>query len=346
MTPSSALPSCSLLSMSPDKFQRHLATKPIKFIVGSDKVEFYIHGAFLSRLSTPLGSLVDGGINASLEACVTWEDVDKDVFLRFAQFAYTDNYASFAPVDKYDPARCFEGATRPMANTIEPDRNSPRESAFSAADTIVQPVNVEDAFKLPYSLMSYKMIADRTHSLYCKYSRASRVSRLEYYAMACDCSAKGEGSPSKKKQDYISTFIAKQGDLAHDDSVDGWQNVWQTKQVSQTKSFEYVFTGHAGVGALAERCGIASLVDLACSYLVYELSQWTISTSVFVPEFGGLVRYVYGHTAQGCRLRLLVAQFAACVVEDVCGLEGWSALLHDMPDFVTDLVNQLTSRFG
>ena len=33
---------------------------------------------------------------------------------------------------------------------------------------------------------------------------------------------------------------------------------------------------------------------------------------------------------------LLVAQFAACVVEDVCGLEGWSVLFHDVPDFVAD----------
>lgn len=33
-------------------------TKPIEFIVGCDKVEFYIHGAFLSRLSTPLGAFL------------------------------------------------------------------------------------------------------------------------------------------------------------------------------------------------------------------------------------------------------------------------------------------------
>jgi hypothetical protein len=287
-------------------------------------VEFYIHGAFLSRLSAPLGALVDGGTDASLEPCVTWEDVDVDVFSRFGQFAYTGNYAGFAPVDKYDPARCCEGTTRATANTIGPDSIGPRESPFSGScstDMIVQPVNIKDAFKLPYSLTSYKMTADRTHSLFCKYyerkySQVSRVSRPKFYAMACDC------------------------------SVDVGQNVWQTKRACQTKSFEHVFIGHAGIGALAERCAIAPLMDLACSYLVHELSQWTISTSVFVPEFGGLVRYVYGRTAQGCQLRLLVAQFAACVVEDVCGLEGWSVLLHEVPDFVADLVNQLTSRVG
>lgn len=39
-----------------------------------------------------------------------------------------------------------------------------------------------------------------------------------------------------------------------------------------------------------------------------------------------------------------MAQFAACVVEDVSGLEGWSVLKKEVPDFMADLVNQMTDR--
>ncbi|KAH8757632.1 hypothetical protein F5883DRAFT_374399, partial [Diaporthe sp. PMI_573] len=62
-----------------------------------------------------------------------------------------------------------------------------------------------------------------------------------------------------------------------------------------------------------------------------------ISVSAFVPKFARFVRYIYS-----CTLRLLVAQFAACVVEDVSGLEGWSALVNKTPGFGADLIYQMT----
>ena len=107
-----------------------------------------------------------------------------------------------------------------MVNAIEPNSTNPGESPLSAADMTMQPVNVKDAFKLPYSLTPYKMTADRTHSLFYKpyerkFSRGSRISGLEFDAMARDSALKGKAVPPRKKQDYISTFIAKQSDLAH-----------------------------------------------------------------------------------------------------------------------------------
>jgi hypothetical protein len=81
--------------------------------------------------------------------------------------------------------------------------------------------------------------------------------------------------------------------------------------------------------------------------LVRELAHWTISPSAFLTDFGALVRYVYGdRMARGCRLRLLVAQFAACVVEDVSGLDDWLMLMNETPDFGADLVDQMINRLG
>ena len=106
-------------------------------------------------------------------------------------------------------------------------------------------------------------------------------------------------------------------------------------------SFEFI--GHARIWVFARRFGIASLTDLAFTQLAHELTEWTIWPSAFVPRFGGLVRYVYGNCTTGeSQLRQLVAHFAACVVEDVSGLEGWSALLKEVPHFAVDLVEQMT----
>ena len=50
------------------------------------------------------------------------------------------------------------------------------------------------------------------------------------------------------------------------------------------------------------------------------LAHWTMSESAFTNDFGGLVRYVYSvRTTAGCQLQRLMAEFAACMTEDVCG---------------------------
>jgi hypothetical protein len=75
-----------------------------------------------------------------------------------------------------------------------------------------------------------------------------------------------------------------------------------------------------------------------------ELGIWP---SAFIPDFGGLLHYVYGNcTDRGCRLRRLLAEFAACVVEDVSGLERWLMLLEEVPAFAADLVNLIMDRAG
>ncbi|KAH8889960.1 hypothetical protein GQ53DRAFT_651444, partial [Thozetella sp. PMI_491] len=155
---------------------------------------------------------------------------------------------------------------------------------------------------------------------------------------------KASCGPSEKKRDCISAFIAQCGSLTGVDN-EGLE-FRRALSTRRTRSVEHLLI-HAKVWFLAERYAMASLMELACSYLVDELAQWTISASDFVPKFSALVRYVYANrTAGRCRLERLVAQFAACMVEDVMDFEGWSGLLHEVPDFTTDLVRQMTDRFA
>jgi hypothetical protein len=50
---------------------------------------------------------------------------------------------------------------------------------------------------------------------------------------------------------------------------------------------------------------------------------------------------VYSNSTAKSQLRQLVAGFAACVVEDVCVLEGWTTLFNEVPDFAADLVKKM-----
>src|SRR3569833_4284917 len=62
-------------------------------------MEFYIHRGLICHLSAPLNDMVKGS-QGSLEGCVTWEDIDSDVFSCFAQFLYTGAYTTPAHPEK------------------------------------------------------------------------------------------------------------------------------------------------------------------------------------------------------------------------------------------------------
>lgn len=86
-------------------------------------------------------------------------------------------------------------------------------------------------------------------------------------------------------------------------------------------------------------------MDNSCSQLAHELVKWTISPSDFVSDFGPLVRYVYNDcTADNRTLQHLVAQFAACLVEDVTGFKHWTGLLTQVPAFAIDLISQIGAK--
>jgi hypothetical protein len=151
---------------------------------------------------------------------VTWEDIDEGVFLRFAQFAYTDTYMGFAPAEKDDPTRCFEGSLNIAVKVVEKpqDNIGPRQSPFPDPAKIIQPINIKDTFQLPYSLASYKITADRMYALFCKYNGFKPSTAYKY-------SAGGNGGPSTKKQKFVSTFMEKQSNLAEASDIDIWQNI-------------------------------------------------------------------------------------------------------------------------
>ncbi|TVY89356.1 hypothetical protein LAWI1_G006690 [Lachnellula willkommii] len=68
-----------------------------KFTVGEkidgSPTEFHVHEEAFAALSEPLSSLMRGGMAESRAACAKWDDVSKETFERFAQFAYTGDYS-------------------------------------------------------------------------------------------------------------------------------------------------------------------------------------------------------------------------------------------------------------
>lgn len=264
----------------------------------------------MSCLSAPLNELVNRGSGESSDVSVAWKDVDRDVFSRFVQFAYTGVYTGFSPSENDDSS---EGATE-TANVVEKQLDTMSNGLF-----LDPPPLRGDPFKLPYSLASYE--------------KATKDIPFGTSRLIC------QQGISSKKRDFISAFVAKQGGLEYASSR-------KADLTFPTGFLEAVLLGHAKTWVFANAYAISTLMSHAHSHLAHELAHWTISPATFLYELGGLVQYIYDQTVTRSQLRLLIVEFVACVVEDVSNLEGWPTLLKDVPDFAADLLDQMTNRLG
>ncbi|KAM3537532.1 hypothetical protein ARSEF1564_009548 [Beauveria bassiana] len=113
---------------------------------------------------------------------------------------------------------------------------------------------------------------------------------------------------------------------------------------NRSRSLENVL-GHAKMWYIAEKYAIKSLMDVASSSFTSELARWVINDSEFITDFGRVLSYLYRSRAGDNALQLLIAQFAACIVDDVRNLDSWAELMKDVPAFHYDLVHALVKVY-
>ncbi|KAK9444609.1 nucleoporin FG repeat region domain-containing protein [Metarhizium brunneum] len=178
----------------------------------------------------------------------------------------------------------------------------------------------------PYSLVS-KTTALDTYS-------GSKVSSKRKRATTDD----GEdlGKHSETQQHCISLFLKKYRIDEHKFQANG------TDGTATMPIIVSAFLSHCRMWHFAYTYAIPTLMDYACSQLALGLAHFVIRATLFVPVFKRLVQFVYKECdTRDSSLRLLIAGFAACVIEDVSRLEGWRGLLTDVPAFKADLGNEL-----
>lgn len=83
---------------------RIIGSDIFKFVIGPNLKEYKVHGTAISRLSKPLGVLINGEMREAKEKCVNWPDIDEKTFVRFTQWAYTKAYVTEEPEIPLDPS--------------------------------------------------------------------------------------------------------------------------------------------------------------------------------------------------------------------------------------------------
>jgi hypothetical protein len=75
------------------KFYRIISSRIFKFIVGDERTEFSVHEEAIAQLSTPLHNMMKGNMIEAMNGCTVWENVNKQTFKLFVQFAYLGDYS-------------------------------------------------------------------------------------------------------------------------------------------------------------------------------------------------------------------------------------------------------------
>ncbi|WZH50193.1 uncharacterized protein QYS62_011436 [Fusarium acuminatum] len=124
----------TLLRAKPLALRQHLTTRLMTFVIGSKEFELSLHSRLFSTLSVRFRVIVKGN-----KRYVRLEDVDEDVFSRFAQFVYSGSYMDFGgneqdemgTSDKIDTANGIEekpgNATLPDTPSFSPANSDARK---------------------------------------------------------------------------------------------------------------------------------------------------------------------------------------------------------------------------
>ncbi|TVY31729.1 hypothetical protein LSUB1_G007779 [Lachnellula subtilissima] len=75
-------------------FEAIVLSRLFTFVVGTDAVPIVVHEATIADQSPELAALTRGKMSKCLVAEATWEDVDKETFIIFAQFAYIGDHTT------------------------------------------------------------------------------------------------------------------------------------------------------------------------------------------------------------------------------------------------------------
>lgn len=155
---------------------RILESRLFQFVVG-ERVDgtatlFSVHEEAIAQLSQPLYNLMRSGLSESQSARTIWNDVSKDTFVRFVQFAYTGDY-SIPVMDARETAVgdedvCGEVYEDSVAEEIieEPvpePRSAPVDFGWGSFTTKKPKTPKKPSRKAVFNALTFHLLSPRNH---------------------------------------------------------------------------------------------------------------------------------------------------------------------------------------
>jgi len=300
-------------------YESIIASAPFGFLVGNNKRLFHVHAAAITHHSKRLGDVINDHISEAKEVCDSLEYVEESTFIRFSQFAYTDDYIAADPEILLDSSTIAVTASE-LTPPIDPDgflaaaaEEPPIEHPNDQAEA--QPWNGQKKYReSPELASSWGQPSKPEDNLYAE-----------------------ESASSSRKEKLWKLFESKA-------YVGPKPLLHPRKNRKSCEAYEDVFLCHARLYVFAEKWDIARLRMLS-------LKKLHVTLSVFTPykeragDIVALMRYSYANTERSDDpLRSLVIHYAACVVEKLVPSSKFKALLEEPGELASDLVVKMIDR--
>jgi hypothetical protein len=264
------------------------------------------------------------------ERCVYWEDVDEKTFLRFAQWAYTGEYS---------PA--------------EPDLIIASAQLASLKLSSAPKASVDNTAK---SLASFNMVSEDEKKDQCDYcgivfrlnhSRHCDSCRKSFSTLYCSSCGRDQQSSCSQCRKVSPTMSKKQYMIQAFNDNTGFPSptILHAPRKNRESSEEYgeVFLSHARLYTLADKYDIPELRKLSLHKIYVSLKEFALYPNR-VGDVVNLASYSFENTITGDRLRTLLVDYCACVLEDILENDGFKDLVDKSPDFAFELIKKLRNR--
>lgn len=264
------------------------------------------------------------------DRCVYWEDVDEKTFLRFAQWAYTGEYSPAEPDRIIAPSQL---ATLEMSS-------APKASVDNVAKSLASFNMMSDDEKkdqCDHCGVARRSTKNRQCDSCCKNFSTLYCSNCYHYQEST-CSQCRKTSPKmSKKRSMVQAF--------NDNTAFPSPTILHVPRKNTDSSEEYseVFLSHARLYTLADKYGIPELRKLSLHKIYVSLKEFILYPNR-IGDIVNLASYSFENTIAGDRLRNLLVDYCACILEDMLEDEGFKNLVDISPDFAFELIKKLGNR--
>ena len=305
-----------------DFFCSVYASVPFKFIVEGEPL--YIHTDLVSLHSKPLDRMMNGHMAEAQKGFATLEDVDKDTFVRFIEWAHKKYYtaAKFTTLveDGSDSAGlCIEDervTEKPVQRTNNPAVEDDDQMLVTQDNYPVQVIEDDDGWGVSTRIASSKKGKSKKGVLFPEPS-----------------------TPRTVKEDMKHSFISRRP-LKRKNAI---KIPPPRGNKSSAEVYSDVFLSHARLYVFAEKYDIQSLKKLALDELHAILAVYTLYTK-HTSDIINLLRYVYCNTSEPSEdvedLRTLMTQYMGCEMDILTYDEDFRDLMIEdggalLSDFMT-----------
>lgn len=276
------------------------------------------------------------------ERCALLGDIDDDTFVRFSQYAYTGDYIAADPeilLDSSAIATTHQALDDASPNRVEYDGGEAPALAIDDAEPVAVNIEVESVAPEPDFV-----VADDpwnpSHGI--SYSSKDKKKKKKKVGQYNHMEEQEGFTPQTKKSNLWDAFKSK----AYTTSGPDFQ---PRRNRESCENYTEVFLCHARLYVFADKYDIAPLRRLSLHKLQCTLVEFTLYDER-VEDIVDLMRYSYANTADCVGyiddLRLLVAHYAAYVVEDLAQSLGFQSLLEEAGSLARDLVEQMVRRLN